>query len=72
MTENGNDYLKTTHHVIELPKSYKMNVLVLKMITLNSNYRLSKIAIKIREIPKASPGYKGKNWSIWLRQKFLI
>ncbi len=36
----------TTHHVIELPKSYRMNVLVLKMITLNSSYGLSKIAIK--------------------------
>ncbi len=39
--------------MIELPKSYRMNVLVLKMITLNSSYGLSKIAIKIREIPKA-------------------
>ncbi len=39
--------------MIELPKSYRMNVLALKMITLNSSYGLSKIAIKIREIPKA-------------------
>ncbi len=47
--------------VIELPKSYRMNVLVLKMITLNSNYGLSKIAIKIREIPKAiAHGTKAK------------
>ena len=30
-----------------------MHVLVLKMITLNSNYGLSKIAVEIREKPKA-------------------
>ncbi len=33
--------------MIELPKSYRMYVLVLKMITLNSSYGLSKIAIKL-------------------------
>ena len=31
--------------MIELPKNYRMNVLILKMITLNSSYGLSKIAL---------------------------
>ena len=30
-----------------------MHVLVFKLIVINSNYRLSKIALKIREKPKA-------------------
>ncbi len=38
-----------------------MHVLVLKMVTPNSNYGLSKIAVKIREKPKAiAHGSKGK------------
>ncbi len=37
--------------MIELPKSYRMHVLALKRVTLNSSYGLSKIAIKIGEIP---------------------
>ncbi len=51
--------------MIELPKSYRMNVLVLKIITLNSNYVLSKIAIKIREIPMLH------SWPRVQRQKFV-
>ncbi len=43
-----------THHVIELPKSYRMHVLVLKMITLNSSYRSSKIARVMRTLTLVS------------------
>ncbi len=38
------------------------DILVLKMV--NSYYGLSKIAIKIREIPKAIAQVQGKNWLI--------
>ncbi len=37
--------------MIELPKSYRMNVLVLKIITLNSSYGLSKIFAKQSILP---------------------
>lgn len=56
-----NELFILTKHFIELPKSCRKHILVLKMNTPNSRYRLLKMTIKIREITKAiAHGTKAK------------